>query len=64
MRLDSNRVILGDCRTVLSSFPEASVSCCVTDPPYNYEFIGRKWNHVEITRRLDRIQQSSTSRWL
>ncbi len=55
-----NRVLLGDCRTVLQSLPEESVACCITDPPYNYEFIGRNWDHAEISRRIDRIQDSST----
>ncbi len=35
-------------------------SVCITDPPYNYEFIGRKWDTNEIQRRLDRIQNSNT----
>lgn len=56
----SNQVLLGDCREVLASFPEGSISCCITDPPYNYEFIGRQWDHQEITRRIERIQDSST----
>src|SRR6185437_13779004 len=56
----ANQVLLGDCRSVLHTLPEESIACCITDPPYNYEFIGRKWNHNEITRRIDRIQDSST----
>lgn len=55
-----DRVILGDCRGILETFPEESIACCITDPPYNYEFIGRKWDHAEITRRIQRIQDSST----
>lgn len=55
-----NQILLGDCRGVLPTFPEASIACCITDPPYNYEFIGRKWDHAEIERRIDRIQDSST----
>jgi site-specific DNA-methyltransferase (adenine-specific) len=58
--LSPNQVFLGDCRTVLPTLPEESVACCITDPPYNYEFIGRKWDHAEITRRIDRIRDSST----
>lgn len=59
-RLDPNLILLGDCRSILQGFPEESIACCITDPPYNYEFIGRKWDHAEITRRIDRIQDSST----
>lgn len=55
-----NQVVLGNCRSVLATFPEESVACCITDPPYNYEIIGRKWDHAEITRRIERIQDSST----
>jgi site-specific DNA-methyltransferase (adenine-specific) len=55
-----NQVLLGDCRNILPTFPEESIACCITDPPYNYEFIGRKWDHAEITRRIERIQDSST----
>jgi DNA modification methylase len=28
------RILVGDCRSVLRSLPEASVHCCVTSPPY------------------------------
>jgi DNA modification methylase len=58
--LPPNQVVLGDCSSILQTFPEESISCCITDPPYNYEFIGRKWDHTEITRRINRIQDSST----
>jgi len=40
--------------------PESSIAACITDPPYNYEFIGRKWNHEELERRINRITDSST----
>jgi site-specific DNA-methyltransferase (adenine-specific) len=53
-------VINGDCRFVLKQLSSESVSCVVTDPPYNYEFIGRNWDHDEIQRRMNRIQDSST----
>ena len=58
--LAPDQVLLGDCRDILQDFPEDSIACCITDPPYNYEFIGRKWDHAEIKRRIDRIQDSST----
>lgn len=50
----------GDCRKTLALLDESSISCVITDPPYNYEFIGRNWDHDEIQRRMDRIQDSST----
>lgn len=58
--LPINEIVLGDCRKALGDMPESSIACCLTDPPYNYEFIGRDWDHAEIERRLDRIQKSST----
>ncbi len=55
-----NKIIHGDCREELKSLPDNLVACCITDPPYNYEFIGHKWNHQEIKRRLERIKESKT----
>ncbi len=55
-----NQVFLGDCREILNSFPECSIAACITDPPYNYEFVGHKWNNQEIERRINRIQNSKT----
>jgi site-specific DNA-methyltransferase (adenine-specific) len=56
----TNCIINGDCREVLADFPDDYFSACITDPPYNYEFIGHKWNEDEIDRRIERIQNSST----
>jgi|SRR3989344_2223877 len=58
--LPENKIIAGDCRVVLRDFPADSIAACITDPPYNYEFIGHKWDTAEIKRRLDRIQDSKT----
>lgn len=55
-----DQVLVGDCREILRGFPGDIVSACITDPPYNYEFIGHKWDADEIERRLDRIQDSKT----
>lgn len=55
-----NKVLLGDCREVLKTLPADSISVCITDPPYNYEFIGHKWDEAEIQRRMSRIQDSKT----
>ena len=56
----ADQVLVGDCREILRSFPRDTVSACITDPPYNYEFIGHKWDADEIERRLERIQDSRT----
>lgn len=55
-----NTVLLGDCKELLADFDENSISACITDPPYNYEFIGHNWDAEEIQRRLERIQDSKT----
>lgn len=55
-----NKVLQGDCREILKDMPENSISVCITDPPYNYEFIGHKWNEEEIQRRVARVQNSKT----
>lgn len=49
-----------DCINGLEEIGENSIDVCITDPPYNYEFIGHKWNIDEIQRRIKRIQNSRT----
>ena len=55
-----NEIIQGDCISVMSDIPHGSIAACITDPPYNYEFIGHKWDGKEINRRLERIKESKT----
>src|SRR5262249_2315829 len=55
-----NCILHGDCRDVLRRVRSDYFSVCVTDPPYNYEFIGPNWDPQEIERRLGRIQNSTT----
>lgn len=55
-----DKVLLGDCRDVLKGIPDNFISACITDPPYNYEFIGHNWDIEEIKRRLTRVQDSKT----
>jgi site-specific DNA-methyltransferase (adenine-specific) len=58
--LMTDKIIQGDCRQVLEEFPDDYFSTCITDPPYNYEFIGRNWDESEIERRVERVQNSKT----
>lgn len=58
--LITNQLFCGDCRDVLQQFDHNSISACLTDPPYNYEFIGHKWDADEIDRRLERTKKSNT----
>ena len=43
-----NQFILGDCIEVMKSIEDCSISTCITDPPYNYEFVGKDWSNEEI----------------
>lgn len=54
-----NTILLGDCCKILKEIPNDTFSACITDPPYNYEFIGRKWDDKEIKRRLERINKKN-----
>ena len=58
--LEKNKIHTGDCIELLNDFPINSIACCITDPPYNYEFIGHKWDDEEVKRRTERIKDSST----
>ena len=55
-----NTVLNGDCREELKKLPENYVSACITDPPYNYEFIGHQWDENEIQRRKEKVKDSKT----
>ncbi len=60
MEIKANNIYHGDCMEVLKGFPEGSIACCITDPPYNYEFIGHKWDDSEVKRRTGRVKDSKT----
>lgn len=55
-----DQLYLGDCIEIMKSIPNNSIAGCITDPPYNYEFIGRNWDVEEIERRKRRVKNSST----
>ena len=40
-----NKIILGASEVVLSSIPDNSIDCLVTDPPYGYGFMCNGWDH-------------------
>jgi len=42
------RVFLGDCREVLKHLPDNSVDSVVTDPPYELNFMNRKWDNTGV----------------
>ena len=55
-----NKIICCNAIEELKKLPSNSVATCITDPPYNYEFIGRDWNQEEIERRTKRAEESSS----
>jgi len=55
-----NSIFIGDCIDRLKGLPSDSIAACITDPPYNYEFIGHKWDAKETERRKNRVSDSST----
>ncbi len=59
-KLRLNHIYEGDCRKVLKTFPSASIAACITDPPYNYEFIGHKWDNKEVVRRTKRVSNGQS----
>lgn len=55
-----NKIFNGDCLEEMKNIPDNSIAACITDPPYNYEFIGHKWDASEIKRRTERVKNSNT----
>ena len=44
----------GDCLDVMSSYIELGkkVHAIITDPPYDYDIIGKDWDQTELDRRI------------
>ena len=55
-----NEIVCGNCIEKMKEIPSDSIAVCITDPPYNYEFAGHKWNLDEINRRTERAKKSSS----
>ena len=58
---NKNTIICGDCYEIMQQLDDNSIACCITDPPYNYEFIGKTWDEQEIQRRLNRVKDSKST---
>ena len=56
-----NCLINGDCIEIMKLLPNDSIAGCITDPPYNYEFIGKTWDRTEIDRRKERVKTGSST---
>lgn len=50
---------LGDCLEVMRDLPDDSADACVTDPPYGWSFMGKRWDYdvpaVEVWREVYRV---------
>ena len=55
-----NKITRGDCLELLKNLPSESIAGCITDPPYNYEFIGKNWDVEEIQRRITHTQTNNS----
>jgi DNA modification methylase len=42
------RILTGDCRDVMATLPDHSVDSVVCDPPYELNFMGKKWDSSGI----------------
>jgi len=60
IEFEKNKIYHGDCIELLRQFPADSIAGVITDPPYNYEFIGHKWDDEEVKRRTERVKGSKT----
>lgn len=56
-----NKIHLGNCIDIMKQIPSNSIATCVTDPPYNYEFFGHKWDISEINRRCDKAKEYNSN---
>jgi site-specific DNA-methyltransferase (adenine-specific) len=44
--LPIRKVVCGDCVEVMKKFPDNSIDCVVTDPPYGIKWMGSKWDQA------------------
>ena len=52
----SANLYLGDCLEVLSTLEADSIDTCITDPPYELGFMGKKWDSSGIAFQLETWQ--------
>ena len=56
----TNKIININCVDGMKNIQNDYIASCITDPPYNYEFIGHKWDSEEAKRRTEKAKDS---RW-
>ena len=52
----SVQLYLGDCVEVMRTLDENSVDTCITDPPYELGFMGKKWDSSGVAFQLETWQ--------
>jgi site-specific DNA-methyltransferase (adenine-specific) len=52
------RIIVGDCRAIMATLPDASVDAVVCDPPYELGFMGKAWDASGIAYDLEVWRQA------
>jgi DNA modification methylase len=52
MSLPLNQIVQGDCLEVMKDFPDESLDCLVTDPPYGLEFMGKDWDRAVVSAEV------------
>ncbi|MGI5927745.1 MAG: DNA-methyltransferase [Thermacetogeniaceae bacterium] len=48
-----NKIIHGDCLTVMKDMPDNSIDSIVTDPPYELGFMGKAWDSTGIAYNVN-----------
>ena len=46
-------LLLGDCLTVMHTLDENSVDTCITDPPYELGFMGKRWDSSGVAFQVE-----------
>lgn len=56
--MELNKLYNLDCIDFLKKIEDETITTCITDPPYNYEFIGKNWDDKEISRRISKAKNN------
>ena len=48
---------LGDCLEVMRGLDESSIDTCITDPPYELGFMGKKWDSSGVAFQPETWQE-------
>ncbi len=59
--MELNKIYNMDCVEGMKNIADDYIAVCITDPPYNYEFIGHKWDAEEVKRRTERVKELSST---